>query len=134
MPDQAVTLIGRLTRDPELRFTASGLAVASFSLAVDRRWKAGNEWKSETSFFDCVAWKQLAENIAESMVKGSRVIVFGTLEQRTWDDKNGGGKRSKIEVQVQDIGLSAKFGTVEAHQIERRPTTSPQYAPDQEPF
>ena len=90
-----VTLIGNLSRDPELRFTPSGQAVATFGLAVNRRWqnRQTQEWEEATSFFDVTCWAQLAENVAESCSKGSRVMVSGRLDQRTWETKEG-DKRS----------------------------------------
>ena len=81
-----VTVVGNCTRDPELRFTAGGQAVASFGLAVNRRWqnRQTNEWEEAVSFFDVTCWAQLAENVAESITKGSRLIVSGRLDQRSW--------------------------------------------------
>jgi single-strand DNA-binding protein len=84
MPDNTVTVVGNVTRDPELRFTPSGQAVASFGLAVNRRWqnRSNQEWEEQTSFFDVKCWAQMAENVSESLARGSRVIVSGRLEQR----------------------------------------------------
>ena len=92
-----VDLIGNVTRDPELRFTPSGQAVASFGLAVNRRWqnRQTQEWEEATSFFDIVCWGQLGENVAESVSKGTRLIVTGRLDQRSWESQEG-EKRSKI--------------------------------------
>ena len=94
-----VELIGNITRDPELRFTPSGAAMASFGLAVNRRWRnqQTNEWEEQASFFDVVCWRELAENASESLAKGTRVIVSGRLEQRSWETQEG-DKRSKVEV------------------------------------
>jgi len=93
-----VTLIGNVTRDPELRFTPSGSAIATFGLAVNRRWqnRQTNEWEEQVSFFDVVCWRELGENVCESATKGTRLIVTGRLEQRSWD--SDGEKRSKVEV------------------------------------
>ena len=83
----SVTIVGTLTRDPELRFTPSGQGVASFGVAVNRRWqnKQTNEWEEAVSFFDVVAWGTLGENVAECLTKGTRVIVDGRLDQRSWE-------------------------------------------------
>ena len=82
MPDNSVTLVGNITRDPELRFTQGGQAVASFGLAVNRRYQQNGEWQEKVSFINHPAWGQLGENPASSLAKGSRVIVNGRLEQR----------------------------------------------------
>ena len=94
-----VNLIGNVTRDPELRYTASGQAVASFGLAVNRRWqnRQTQAWEEAVSYFDIVCWRELAENVAESITKGTRLIVTGRLEQRSWDTPDG-EKRSKVEL------------------------------------
>src|SRR5215469_13463143 len=99
MPDNTVTVIGNLTRDPELRFTPSGQAVASFGLAVNRRWqdRASGEWNEQTSFFDVKCWSQMAENVGESLSRGARVVVSGRLEQRSWESEQG-DRRSKVEI------------------------------------
>ena len=93
----SITIIGNATRDPELRFTPSGQGVASFGLAVNRRWqnKQTNEWEEVVSFFDVVAWGSLGENVAESVTKGARLIVVGRLDQRSWESDSG-EKRSKV--------------------------------------
>jgi single-strand DNA-binding protein len=79
-----VTLVGNITRDPELRFTSSGQATASFGLAVSWRWqdRQSGEWQEATSFFDVVCWREMAENVSESLTRGSRIVVTGRLEQR----------------------------------------------------
>ncbi len=87
MPDNSITLVGNVTRDPELRFTPSGQATASFGLAVNRRWqnRQTQEWEEQVSFFDVVCWREMAENVSESLTRGSRVVVTGRLEQRSWE-------------------------------------------------
>ena len=114
MPGNNVTLIGNITRDPELRFTPSGQATASFGLAVNRRWmnRQTQEWEESTSFFDVVCWQQMAENASESLAKGSRVIVTGRLDQRSWENPDG-EKRSKIEIVADEIGPSLRWATVD---------------------
>jgi single-strand DNA-binding protein len=116
-----VTLVGNITRDPELRFTNTGQATSSFGLAVNRRWqnRQTQEWEEATSFFDVVCWREMAENAAESLVRGSRVIVTGRLEQRSWETADG-AKRSKIEVVADEIGPSIRWATAQVTKNERR--------------
>ncbi len=116
-----VELIGNITRDPELRFTPSGAAVANFGLAVNRRWRnqQTNEWEEQVSFFDIVCWRELAENVAESLTKGSRIMVSGRLDQRSWETDNG-DKRSKVEVVADEIGPSLRWATAQVTRNERR--------------
>ena len=100
-----VTLVGNITRDPELRFTNTGQATASFGLAVNRRWqnRQTQEWEEATSFIDVVCWREMAENAAESLTRGARVLVTGRLEQRSWETPDG-DKRSRIEL-IADVVL-----------------------------
>ena len=118
--DNNVTLTGNITRDPELRFTPSGQAMATFGLAVNRRWqnRQTNEWEEQTSFFDVKCWAQMAENVAESVGKGSRVVVSGRLEQRSWETDNG-DKRSKVEVVADEIAPSLRWATAQITRNER---------------
>jgi single-strand DNA-binding protein len=95
-------LIGRLTADPTLRYTPSGAAVASFTIANGRTFTQAGEKKEQTSFIDCVAWQKTGEIIAEYCKKGHRIAVEGRLQQRSWDDQEG-KKRSKIEVVVDNF-------------------------------
>lgn len=115
------TLSGNLTRDPEIRYTREGQANATFGLAVNRRWqqRGSDEWEESTSFFDVVCWRELAENVALSLVKGSRVIVTGRLEQHTWETELG-ERRSRVEVTAEDVGPSLRFATAEVSRTERR--------------
>lgn len=117
----SVTLVGNVTRDPELRFTPSGQATASFGLAVNRRWqnRQSGEWEEAVSFFDVVCWREMAENASESIGRGSRVIVTGRLEQRSWETQDG-EKRSKIEVVADEIGPSLRWATATVTKNERR--------------
>jgi single-strand DNA-binding protein len=120
MSENSVTLVGNLTDDPELRFTAQGAAVANFRIAVSKRIKdpQTNEWKDgDTSFFRVNCWRQLAENTAESLTKGNRVIVTGTLRMRQWETQEG-EKRSTVEVEATEVGPSLKWATAK---IERTP-------------
>ena len=121
MNGNSVTLVGNVTRDPELRFTASGQATASFGLAVNRVWndRQTNEKKEAVSFFDIVCWREMAENCSESLSKGARVVVTGRLEQRSWETPEG-EKRSKIEVVADEIGPSLRWATAEIRKNDRR--------------
>ena len=116
-----VTVVGNLTRDPELRYTPAGAATCQFGLAVNRRWqnRQTNEWEEATSFFNVVAWREMAENAGESLTKGARVIVTGRLEQRSWESQEG-EKRSKIEVIADEIGPSLRWATAEVKKNDRR--------------
>jgi len=116
-----VNIVGNLTRDPELRFTPSGQATASFGVAVNRRWqnRQSQEWEEATSFFDVVCWGQLAENSAQSLTRGSRVVISGRLDQRSWES-NEGEKRSKIEITADEVAPSLRWATVQITRNERR--------------
>jgi len=119
-PGNTVTIVGNATREPELRFTASGQAVASFGVAVNRRWQnRNNEWEESTSFFDVTCWAQLAENVAESIPKGGRVVVTGRLDQRSWETQEG-DKRSKVEIVADDVAPSLRWATAQVTKNERR--------------
>ena len=121
MADNSVTLVGNVTRDPELRYTAGGAAKVAFGLAVNRRWqnRQTQEWEEQVSFFNVVAWREMAENVAESVAKGSRVVVTGRLEQRSWETENG-EKRTVVEVNADDIGPSLRWATAQITRNERR--------------
>lgn len=108
--DTTLTIIGNLTADPELRFSPSGAAVADFTIAsTPRRFdKNANEWRDgETLFMRCSIWREAAENVAESLRKGMRVIAVGNLVQRSWDDREG-NKRTTVELQVEEVGPSLR--------------------------
>ena len=101
-----VILMGNLTRDPETRTTPGGQSVTQFSLAVNRTWKGADGQQQEAvSFIDCVAWGKAGEIIAQYLGKGRAVLVSGRLDQRSWEDKETGGKRSKVEVVVEDFNF-----------------------------
>ena len=116
-----VTVVGNLTRDPELRYTPSGQANASFGVAVNRRWqnRQTQEWEERVSFFNVVCWREMADNVAESLAKGSRVVVTGRLEQRSWETENG-EKRSVIEIVADEVGPSLRWATAQITRNERR--------------
>jgi single-strand DNA-binding protein len=121
MSGNSVTLVGNITRDPELRYTPTGAATCQFGLAVNRRWqnRQTSEWEEATSFFNVVAWREMAENAGESLTKGARVIVSGRLEQRSWETPDG-EKRSVVEVVADEIGPSLRWATAQVVRNERR--------------
>jgi single-strand DNA-binding protein len=119
--DVVVTIVGNLTNDPELRFTPSGAAVASFTVASTPRVldKATNEWKDgEALFMRCSVWRQYAENVAESLTKGSRVIVTGRLKQRSYETREG-EKRTVVEMEVDEVGPALKYATAKVNKVSR---------------
>ena len=142
--NNTVTVVGNVTRDPELRFTPSGAAVANFGLAWNRK---GQNDEEVVSFFDVTCWSGLAENVAESITKGSRVVVYGRLDQRSWENQDG-ERRSKVEIVADDVAPSLKWATAEITRNEfrggdgggsaapssggGRPASTPQT--DEEPF
>lgn len=106
-----VTLIGNLVEDPELRFTQSGIAMAKIRIAVNRRWRdQANEWQEETSYFGGTLWREAAEHASESLTKGTRIIVTGSLEQRSWDTPEG-EKRSVVELRIDEVGPSLRWAS-----------------------
>ena len=148
MSNNSVTLVGNLVDDPELRFTPSGVAMAKIRFAVSRRYQdRNNEWQEETSFFGGTCWRDMAENVAESLQKGMRVIVTGRLEQRSWETQEG-DKRSIIEVRIDDLGPSVRWATASVTRTPRKngggdwtpPDTPPSpvartdFGPDEAPF
>lgn len=147
-----VTLIGNLVDDPELRFTPSGVAMAKIRFAVNRRWRGQDgEWQEATSFFTGTIWREQAETVSESLQKGTRVIVSGRLEQRSWETDDG-DKRSVVEIQVDEIGPSLRWATAtvnktqrsdgnfggggggESRQVPPAPVARDDYGPDEAPF
>jgi single-strand DNA-binding protein len=118
--DNTVVVVGNLTDDPELRFTPQGVAVANFRLAVSRRVKdESGQWKDgETSFFRVSCWRQLAENVAESLTRGSRTMVTGRLRMRQWETQEG-EKRSVVEIEADEVGPSLKWATAKVEKTSR---------------
>ena len=119
--DTVITLVGNLVDDPELRFTPSGAAVAKFRMASTSRYldKQTNEWKDgESLFLSCNVWRQAAENVAESLQRGMRVIVQGRLKQRSYETKEG-EKRTVYEVEVDEVGPSLKSATAKVVKTQR---------------
>jgi len=116
-----ITVVGNLTADPELRFTPSGAAVASFTVASTPRTfdRQSNEWKDgEALFLRCSIWRQAAENVAETLQRGMRVIVQGRLQQRSFETREG-EKRTVIEMQVDEVGPSLKYATAKVNRTQR---------------
>ena len=122
MADETViTIIGNLTNDPELRFTPSGAAVANFTVASTPRTfeRQSNEWKDgETLFMRCSVWRDAAENVAESLVRGTRVIVSGRLRSRSYETKEG-EKRTVVELEVDEVGPSLRYATTKVNKTSR---------------
>jgi single-strand DNA-binding protein len=151
MADNAITVVGNVTRDPELKFLNSGQAALKMSIAVNRRWqnRQTQEWEERVSYFEVVGYGAMAENAANSLTKGARVIVSGRLEQRSWETENG-DKRSIVEINADEIGPSLKWATAVVTRTPRaegsnfqsseRPAAAPRanepaaYAYDEEPF
>jgi len=119
--DTVITVIGNLTSDPELRFTPSGAAVANFTVASTPRTldRASGEWKDgEALFLRCNIWRQAAENVAESLTRGARVVVQGRLKQRSFETKEG-EKRTVVELEVDEIGPSLRYATAKVNKVSR---------------
>jgi single-strand DNA-binding protein len=148
--DNSITIAGNITRDPELRFLNSGQATVKLSVAVNRRWqnRQTNEWEERVSYFEVVAYGPMAENVANSLTKGSRVLVSGRLEQRSWETPEG-DKRSVVEINADEIAPSLRFATAvvtktprpegsgfqgSPRQGQSRPNEPTSYAYDEEPF
>jgi len=119
--DTIITVVGNLTGDPELRFTPSGAAVANFTIASTPRAfdRQTNEWKDgDTLFLRCSAWREMAENVAESLTKGARVIAQGRLVQRSYETREG-EKRTVVELQVDEVGPSMRYASAKVTRAQR---------------
>ena len=122
-----ITVVGNLTADPELRFTPSGAAVANFRvLSTPRTFdRQANEWKDgETLAINCSVWREAAENVAESLTRGVRVVVTGNLVSRSWEDKDTGQKRTVMEMQVDEVGPSLRYATAKVTKAQRQQQNS----------
>jgi len=136
-----VFLIGRITKDPDLRYTQGGTAVVSFSIANNKSYTANNEKKDEVSFFNCVAWAKLAENISKYTGKGDKIALEGRLQQRTWTDKEG-IKKSVVEIQAENVQFlntkkspdNSQDGTREASTAEKFGNQEPAFSDADIPF
>ena len=150
MADNTITVVGNVTRDPELKFLNSGQAALRLAVAVSRRWqnRQTQEWEEKTSFFDVSAYGPMAENAASTLSKGARVVVTGRMEQRSWETESG-EKRNAFEIVADEIAPSLRWATAVVTRTPRgeggsssyaeRPaparTTEPStYAFDEEPF
>jgi single-strand DNA-binding protein len=125
--ETVITVIGNLVAEPELRFTPSGAAVANFTVASSPRTfdRQSNEWKDgETLFLRCVLWREAAENVTESLTKGTRVIVVGRLVQRSFETREG-DKRTVYEMQVDEVAPSLRYATVQVRRTQRTQQTDP---------
>src|ERR1700760_165704 len=119
--DTVITVVGNLTDDPELRFTPSGAAVANFTVASTPRTfdRQSGEWKDgEALFMRCNIWRQAAENVAETLTRGARVIVSGRLKQRSYETREG-EKRTVVELEVEEVGPSLKYATAKVNKVSR---------------
>ena len=116
MADSSATLVGNVTKEPEIRYTSGGRATVSFGLAVNRRYQVNNEWQEQTSYFNVVAWGTLAENVAASVSKGTRVVVTGRLEQRSYETKEG-EKRNVVELVADEIGPSLRWARADIERV-----------------
>lgn len=115
----SITVVGNLTRDPELRYTPSGAAVAKFGIAVNRFYtNRSGEKVEQTDFFNVNAWRNLAENVAESLATGSRVIVSGRLQSRSWETEEG-QKRTVVEIEADEVGPSLRWATAKVTKATR---------------
>lgn len=134
MNEPTVTIVGNCVSEPELRFLPSGVAVANLTVAVTPRVKDGQDWKDgETMWFRLACWRQLAESVAESITKGTRVIASGRLSTRSYETKSG-EKRTDMELQVDSIGPELRFATAKVNKVERGSDRSTQHAPSDDPW
>ena len=117
MASNTITVVGNLTRDPELRYTQSGKATVTVGIAVNRRYQVNGEWQEATTYMNVVAWDQLAENVAASLTKGTRVLVTGRLDVREYEAREG-GKRTSVDIAAEEIGPTLRWATVS---VERTP-------------
>ncbi|GAB3437367.1 single-stranded DNA-binding protein [Actinophytocola sediminis] len=134
--ETVITVIGNLTADPELRFTQSGVAVANFTVASTPRTfdKQSSEWKDgEALFLRCQIWRQAAENVAESLTRGARVIASGQLVQRSFETREG-EKRTVVELKVEEIGPSLKYATPSVNKVTRGGSGGTGGAPADDPW
>lgn len=118
--DNHVTVVGNVTRDPEMKYTSGGVSMATFGIAVTKKWKnrTTDEWDEETSFFNVQCWRNIAENVAASVTKGMRVAVNGELQQRQWETDDG-QKRSMVQIVADDVAPSLRYATASVAKVER---------------
>ena len=143
--DNNIVIVGNLTRDPELRFTQSSVAVCSLGVAWNQR-SGPNGGEDKSHFFNVTCWRELAENCAETLTKGMRVVVYGRIDYQSWDDRDSGQTRSRVEIQADEVSPSLKWATAQVTRNERSggdfgsgsapaaPQEPPAYDPNEEPF
>jgi single-strand DNA-binding protein len=129
-----ITVVGNLTGEPELRFTQSGTAMCSGSIASNRRYQVNGEWEEETTYFNFTLWREAAENAAASLRKGMRILAIGRLQQRDWQDKDG-NKRTSFDLVVDEIGPSLRFATASVTKTAKSTDSvpSPNQVPSNQP-
>ncbi len=118
MASNTITVVGNLTRDPELRYTQSGKATVTVGIAVNRRYQVNGEWQEQTTYMNVVAWDQLAENIAASLTKGARIMASGRLDVREYEGRDG-VKRTSVDVVADEVAATLRWATVT---IEKTPS------------
>ncbi len=134
MTHPVITIVGNCVNEVDLKFLPSGVAVANLTVAVTPRVKKGDIWEDgETIWFRLACWRQLAESVAESIVKGTRVIASGRLSARSYETKSG-EKRTDMEIQVDSIGPELRFATAKVNKVERGSDRSTQHAPQDDPW
>lgn len=134
MNEPLITIVGNCVGEPSLKFLNSGVAVCNLTVAVTPRVKDGDSWKDgETIWFRLACWRQLAESVAESIVKGTRVIASGRLSARSYETTSG-EKRTDMEIQVDSIGPELRFATAKVNRVERGGERSNQHAPQDDPW
>lgn len=138
MASNSITVVGNLTRDPELRYTQSGKATVTIGIAVNRRYQVNGEWQEQTTYMNVVAWDQLAENIAASLTKGSRIMASGRLDVREYEGRDG-QKRTSVDIIADEVGPTLRWATVTIEKTPARgggaaPSATPRSAAPDEPF
>ena len=146
--DNNIVIVGNLTRDPELRITQSGVPVCSLGVAWNQR-SGPNGGEDKSHFFNVTCWRDLAENCAASLSKGMRVVVYGRIDYSSWEDRDSGQTRSKVEIQADEVSPSLKWATAEVHRKSSNggdfgdsagsggravQPAAPAYDPNEEPF
>lgn len=131
--DNHVAVAGNVTRDPELKYTQTGVSITTFGIAVSKKWKnkTTDEWDEQTSFFNVTCWRGLADNVAATVTKGMRVAVTGELEQRSWET-DAGEKRSVVQITADDVSPSLRYATADVAKVSRE-GAAPKSAPAPSP-
>lgn len=124
MNGNEISLVGNLTREPELRYTQGGTAVCNFSVAAGRRYQQNGEWQEQTTYFEVVAWGELGENIAASFTKGTRALVTGRIESEKYTDRDG-NERTSWKVTADEVGVSLRWARATIEKVRREQTGTP---------